>query len=33
MAAQVAMMPPVAAAYGVNQGADRGEDLVPGLAS
>jgi type IV secretion system protein VirD4 len=33
IAAQMAMAPPVAAAYGIDEGAERGEDLVPGLAS
>jgi type IV secretion system protein VirD4 len=32
-ALQAAMMPPVASAYGVNQGAERGGDLQPGFNS
>jgi type IV secretion system protein VirD4 len=33
LAAQTAMMRPVASAYAINQGADRGDDLAPGFAA
>jgi len=33
IAAQMVMMPAVAAAYGVNQGAERGDELAPGFAA